>query len=65
MAFNRHRARKNKAPTIHRPRIRLGTNAGIEFASDVIGRFRSLDTVAVEVVELVIAAVLTIAEGAD
>src|SRR5882724_13014891 len=65
MAFSRHRARKNKAPTIHRPSISLGTNAGLEFASDVIGRFRSLDTVGVGVVELVIAAVLTIAEGAD
>jgi hypothetical protein len=65
MTFNRHRPRKNKTPTIHRPSRSLGTNVGIEFASDVVGRFRPFGTVAADVVELVIADVLPIAEGAE
>src|ERR1700720_1011855 len=64
IAFNRHRARKNKAPMIHRPSRSLGRNAGIEFLSDGIGRLGSLNIVTGVVVELVIALVTT-AEGAD
>ena len=60
----RHLARKNNAPAIHKPSRSPGRNAEIEFLSDVVARFRSIERVVMEVVALPITAVLAIAEGA-